>query len=75
MSAAREAAYRVGDFWRRVKAAGFWFFLGASLSYASVVYAGPTRIEWSSETGLVAELGYQDEMRSQMDALMMSVEE
>ncbi len=75
MRVAREAAYRVGDFWRRVKAAGFWFFLGASLSYASVVYAGPTRIEWSSDNGLVAEIGYQDEIRNQMDALRLSVEE
>lgn len=74
MIAVEGTARRVGGAWKRIKSAGFWLFAGASVSYASVLYAGPTRIEWNSATGLVAEIGYEDEMRSQMNALMVEVE-
>lgn len=54
---------------RRVKAAGFWFFMGATFAFGATLYCGPTRIEWSTNTGLVAEIGYTDELRNQMNQL------
>lgn len=63
------AVRTVGGFWRRLKAAGFWLFMGASVSYASVLYAGPTHIQWNSRDGFVADIQYEDELRSQMRTL------
>lgn len=56
-------------FWRRLKAAGFWFMLGSIATYLAVLYAGPTHIEWTAARGFVAEIQYKDEMRDQMETL------
>lgn len=71
---AASVSYRLGGFWRALRAAGFWFFMGACVAGGAFLYAGPTRIEWVSGQGLTAEIGYVDEMRAQMNGLMLDVE-
>lgn len=51
----------------RIKAAIFWTLAGICIAACIMLYTGPSRIVWDSQSGIVIEIGYDKKIENELE--------